>query len=135
MRLVRRQFLCLPRGAARAGAARPPGGGNRTYARLIGQWLSERLGQQFFVENRPGAGGNIAAESVAKAAADGYSLLLSTSADAWNATLYENLKFNFMHDFAAVATISRAPGVLVVHPSVPATSVPDLIANATNNTA
>jgi tripartite-type tricarboxylate transporter receptor subunit TctC len=95
--------------------------------------LSERLGQQFFVENRPGAGGNIAAESVAKAAADGYSLLLSTSADAWNATLYENLKFNFMHDFAAVATISRAPGVLVVHPSVPATSVPDLIANAKKN--
>jgi tripartite-type tricarboxylate transporter receptor subunit TctC len=148
MRLVRRQFLCLAAGAALARAARaqaypsrpvrivsgfPPGGVNDTYARLIGQWLSERLGQQFFVENRPGAGGNIAAESVAKAAADGYSLLLSTSADAWNATLYENLKFNFMHDFAAVATISRAPGVLVVHPSVPATSVPDLIANAKKN--
>jgi tripartite-type tricarboxylate transporter receptor subunit TctC len=148
MRLIRRQFLCLAAGAALARAARaqaypsrpvrivsgfPPGGVNDTYARLIGQWLSERLGQQFFVENRPGAGGNIAAESVAKAAADGYSLLLSTSADAWNATLYENLKFNFMHDFAAVATISRAPGVLVVHPSVPATSVPELIANAKNN--
>src|SRR5213080_3511450 len=90
----------------------PPGGVNDTYARLIGQWFSERLGQQFFVENRPGAGGNIAADSVAKAAADGHSLLLSTSADAWNATLYDNLKFNFMRDFAAVATISRAPGVL-----------------------
>jgi len=148
MRLVRRHFLSLAAGAALCRAARaqaypsrpvrivsgfPPGGVNDTYARLIGQWLSERLGQQFFVENRPGAGGNIAAESVAKAAADGYSLLLSTSADAWNATLYDNLKFNFMRDFAAVATISRAPGVVVVHPSVPATSVPELIANAKKN--
>src|SRR5215469_9270547 len=113
MRLARRQFLGLAAGAAalvrrlawtqsyptrpvRIVSGFPPGGVNDTYARLIGQWLSERLGQQFFVENRPGAGGNIAAESVAKAAADGYSLLLSTSADAWNATLYENLKFNFM---------------------------------------
>src|SRR5262249_54333868 len=71
----------------------PPGGVNDTYARLIGQWLSERLGQQFFVENRPGAGGNIAAETLVRAAPDGYTLLLATSADAWNATLYDNLKF------------------------------------------
>ena len=71
----------------------PPGGINDTYARLIGQWLSERLGQQFIVENRPGAGGNIAAETMVRAAPDGYTLLLTTSADAWNTTLYDNLKF------------------------------------------
>jgi tripartite-type tricarboxylate transporter receptor subunit TctC len=108
----------------------PPGGVNDTYARLIGQWLSERLGQHFIVENRPGAGGNIAAESVARAAPDGYTLLLTTSADAWNATLYDNLKFSIVRDTAAVATISRAPGVLVVHPSLPWNSVPELIAHA-----
>ena len=111
----------------------PPGGVNDTYARLIGQWLSERLGQQFIVENRPGAGGNIAAESLVRAAPDGYSLLLTTSADAWNATLYDNLKFSYVRDVAAVAPIARAPGVLVVHPSLPAKSVPELIALAKNN--
>src|SRR5262249_52057609 len=74
----------------------PPGGINDTYAHLIGHWLSERLGQQFVVENRPGAGGNIAAESVARAVPNGYTLLLCTSADAWNATLYENLKYSFI---------------------------------------
>jgi tripartite-type tricarboxylate transporter receptor subunit TctC len=111
----------------------PPGGVNDTYARLIGQWLSERLGQQFFVENRPGAGGNIAAESLVRAAPDGYTLLLATSADAWNATLYDNLKFNFIRDVAAIATIVRAPGVLVVHPSLPLKSVPELIAYAKSN--
>jgi tripartite-type tricarboxylate transporter receptor subunit TctC len=111
----------------------PPGGVNDTYARLIGQWLSERLGQQFFVENRPGAGGNIAAETLVRAAADGYTLLLATSADAWNATLYDNLKFNFVRDVVAVAPISRAPGVLVVHPSLPVKSVPELIAYAKSN--
>src|SRR5262245_13246368 len=104
----------------------PPGGVNDTYARLIAQWLSERLGQQFIVENRPGAGGTIAAESLARAAPDGYTLLLTTSADAWNATLYDNLKFNYVRDVAAVAPIARAPGVLVVHPSLPAKSVPEL---------
>src|SRR5436190_13371241 len=111
----------------------PPGGVNDTYARLIGQWLSERLGQQFVVENRAGAGGNIAAESVVRAAPDGYTLLVTTSADAWNATLYDNLKFVFVRDIAAVAPLSRAPGVLVVHPSVRAKSVPELIADAKSN--
>jgi len=111
----------------------PPGGITDTYARLIGQWLSQRLGQSFIVENRPGAGGNIATESVIRAAPDGYSLLLATSADAWNATLYQNLKYNFAHDVAAVGTIARATGVLVVNPSFPAMSVPELIAYAKSN--
>jgi tripartite-type tricarboxylate transporter receptor subunit TctC len=111
----------------------PPGGISDTYARLTGQWLSQRLGQQFIVENRPGAGGNLAAESVAKAAPDGYTLLLTTSADAWNATLYDNLTFNYGHDFAPVATLSRGPGVLVVNPSLAAKSVPELIAEAKSN--
>ena len=111
----------------------PPGGVNDTYARIIAQWLSERLGQQFIVENRPGAGGTIAAESLARAAPDGYTLLLTTSADAWNATLYDSLKFNYVRDVAAVAPIARAPGVLVVHPSLPAKSVPELIAYAKSN--
>ena len=111
----------------------PPGGVNDTYARLIAQWLSERLGQQFIVENRPGAGGTIAAESVVRAAPDGYTLLLTTSADAWNATLYDSLKFNYVRDVAAVAPMARAPGVLVVHPSLPAKSVPELIADAKSN--
>jgi tripartite-type tricarboxylate transporter receptor subunit TctC len=111
----------------------PLGGVNDTYARLIAQWLSERLGQQFIVENRPGAGGTIAAESLARAAPDGYTLLLTTSADAWNATLYDSLKFNYVRDVAAVAPIARAPGVLVVHPSLPAKSVPELIAYAKSN--
>jgi tripartite-type tricarboxylate transporter receptor subunit TctC len=111
----------------------PPGGVNDTYARLIGQWLSERLGQQFVVENRPGAGGNIAAETLVRAAPDGHTLLVTTSADAWNATLYDNLKFNFVRDAAAVASISRGPGVLVVHPALPANSVPELIGYARVN--
>jgi tripartite-type tricarboxylate transporter receptor subunit TctC len=111
----------------------PPGGVNDTYARLIGQWLSERLGQQFFVENRPGAGGNLAAETLVRAAPDGYTLLLATSADAWNATLYDNLKFNFVREIAAVAPAVRAPGVLVVHPSLPIKSAPELIASAKAN--
>ena len=108
----------------------PPGGVNDTYARLIAQWLSERLGQQFIVENRSGAGGNIAAETLVRAAPDGYTLLLTTSADTWNATLYDHLKFNFVRDVAPVASISRGPGVLVVHPSLAANSVPELIADA-----
>jgi tripartite-type tricarboxylate transporter receptor subunit TctC len=111
----------------------PPGGINDTYARLIAQWLSERLGQQFFVENRSGAGGTLAAEAVAKSAPDGYMLLLTTSADAWNASLYDKLNFDIIRDFAPVATISRGPGLLVVHPSVPVKSVPELIAYAKSN--
>jgi len=111
----------------------PPGGISDTYARLIAQWLSEHLGQQFIVENRPGAGGNLAAEAVAKAEPDGYTLLLTTSADAWNATLYSNLNFNIVRDFAPVATISRGAGMLVVNPAVPANSVTELIAYAKAN--
>jgi tripartite-type tricarboxylate transporter receptor subunit TctC len=111
----------------------PPGGISDTYARLIAQWLSQQLGQQFFVENRPGAGGNLAAEAVVKSAPDGYMLLQTTSADAWNATLYQNLSFNIVRDFSAVATISRGSGLLVVNPSLPAQSVPELIAYAKNN--
>ena len=111
----------------------PPGGISDTYARLIAQWLSEHLGQQFIVENRPGAGGNLAAEAVAKAEPDGYTLLLTTSADAWNATLYSNLNFNIVRDFAPVATISRGAGMLVVNPSVPANSVAELIGYAKAN--
>ena len=111
----------------------PPGGISDTYARLIGQWLSEHLGQQFIVENRPGAGGTLAAADVAKAAPDGYTLLLTTSADAWNETLYDNLNFHVPADFAPVVTISRGAGVLVVNPSVPAKSAPELIAYANGN--
>jgi tripartite-type tricarboxylate transporter receptor subunit TctC len=111
----------------------PPGGINDLYARLIGQWLSERLGQQFIVESRTGAGGNLAADAVVRAAPDGYTLLLATSGDTWNASLYDNLKFDFARDSAAVASIARAPGVLVVHPSVVAQSVPELLAYAKAN--
>jgi tripartite-type tricarboxylate transporter receptor subunit TctC len=111
----------------------PPGGINDTYARLIAQWLSEHLGQQFIVENRTGAGGTIAAESVARATPDGYTLLLTTSADAWNSSLYPNAKFNLVRDFTPIASIARGPSVLVVHPSVPATSAAELIAFAKSN--
>jgi len=111
----------------------PPGGINDTYARLVAQWLSEHFGQQFIVENRPGAGGTLAAEAVAKSAPDGYVLHLTTSADAWNASLYDKLNFNIIHDFTPVATIARGPGVLVVHPSLPVKSVPELIAYAKSN--
>jgi tripartite-type tricarboxylate transporter receptor subunit TctC len=148
----RRQFLHLAAGAAalpavsriaraqtwptrpvRIIAGFPPGGGVDLFARLTAQWLSERLGPQFVVENRPGAGGNLGTEAVAKAPADGYTLLLAYSGDTWNATLYNNLKFNFIRDIESVASISRGAGVLLVHPAVPAKSVPELIAYAANN--
>jgi tripartite-type tricarboxylate transporter receptor subunit TctC len=110
-----------------------PGGASDVTARLIGQWLSERLGQQFVIENRPGAGGNFATEAVAKAQPDGYTLLLTNSGDTWNASLYGNLKFNYIRDIAPVASVSAFMSVLVVHPSVLARSVPELIAYAKAN--
>jgi tripartite-type tricarboxylate transporter receptor subunit TctC len=102
-------------------------------ARLIGQWLSERLGQQFIVDNRPGANANIATEGVARATPDGYTLLLAIAANAVNATLYDNLGYNFVRDFAPVAGIAGVPHVMVVHPSVPAETVPQFIAHAKAN--
>jgi tripartite-type tricarboxylate transporter receptor subunit TctC len=110
-----------------------PGGGVDITARLIGQWLSERLGQQFVIENRPGANSNIATEAVVRAPADGYTLLLVTSANATNATLYDKLNFNFIRDIAPVASVMRYPYVMVVNPSVPAKSVPEFIAYAKAN--
>jgi tripartite-type tricarboxylate transporter receptor subunit TctC len=153
MKLPRRTFLHLAAGAAalpvvsrfawaQAYPTRPvrwivgfaPGGGVDIIARLMGQWLSERLGQPFVIENRPGAGTNIATEAVVRAAADGYMLLLVTGANAINATLYDKLNFNFIRDIAPVAGIMRVPYVIVVNPSVPAKSVPEFIAYAKANT-
>jgi tripartite-type tricarboxylate transporter receptor subunit TctC len=152
MKLPRRQFLHLAAGAAALPAVSrialaqtypsrpvriivgfPPGGVADLYARLIGQWLSERLGQPFIIENRSGAGSNLATEAVVRAPPDGHTLLQVTSANAWNATLYDNLNFNFIRDIAPIASIYRAPAVLVVHPSFPAKSVPELIAYAKAN--
>jgi tripartite-type tricarboxylate transporter receptor subunit TctC len=151
-KLPRRKFLHLAAGAAalpfapyvaraQAYPARPvriisgfpPGGSNDLYARLIAQWLSERLGQQFFVENRAGAGGNLGTEAAANAPADGYTLLLTSSGDAWNATLYGNLRFNFMRDLEPVASVARGMDALIVHGSMPVKSVPELIAAAKAN--
>jgi tripartite-type tricarboxylate transporter receptor subunit TctC len=111
----------------------PPGGSGDIFARLIGQWLSERLGQQFIVENRSGAGGNIATEFVVRAPADGYTLLLVTNPNVINATLYDKLDYNFIRDIAPVAGIDRAPNVMEAHPSVPASTVPEFIAYAKAN--
>jgi tripartite-type tricarboxylate transporter receptor subunit TctC len=148
----RRNFLRLGAGAAglsvvsriaqaQAYPSRPmriivgfaPGGVGDITARLIGQWLSERLGQPSVIENRPGAGGNIGTEAVVRALPDGYALLLVGGWNAINATLYENLNFNFIRDITAVASIVRVPSVMVVHPSVPATTVPEFIAYAKAN--
>jgi tripartite-type tricarboxylate transporter receptor subunit TctC len=112
---------------------RRPGSAPDIVARLVSQWLSERLGQQFLVENRPGAGGNIGTEVVVRAPADGYTLLLVASSHAINATLYDKLNFNFIRDIAPVAAISRERIVMVVHPSFPATTVPEFIAYAKAN--
>jgi tripartite-type tricarboxylate transporter receptor subunit TctC len=109
------------------------GGGNDIIARLMGQWLSERLGQQFVVENRPGGGGNIGTEAVVRAAPDGYTLLLVSSPNTTNATLYDHLDYDFIRDIAPVAGISREPNVMVVNPSVPAKTVPEFIAYAKAN--
>jgi tripartite-type tricarboxylate transporter receptor subunit TctC len=152
MKLPRRTFLHLAAGAAalptvvrvaqaqtyparpvRLIAGFPPGGALDLFARLIGQWLSERLGQPFIVENRAGAGGNLAAEAVVKAPPDGYTLLQIGAHNAWNVTLYDSLSFNFIRDIAPVASIYRGPAVLVVHPSFLAKSVPELIAYAKAN--
>ena len=111
----------------------PAGGGMDIVARLIGQWLSERLGQQFIIENRPGAGTNIATDAVVRAAPDGYTLLLAFSSNAINATLYERLNFNFIRDIAPVAGLIRVPNVMLVHPSVPAETIPEFIAYAKAN--
>jgi tripartite-type tricarboxylate transporter receptor subunit TctC len=109
------------------------GGPSDISARLIGQWLSERLGQTFVVENRPGAAGNLATESVVRAAPDGYTLLETTSTNAWNTTLYSNLSFDFMRDIAPVAGVCRYAGVIVVNPLLPVATVPELIAYAKAN--
>jgi tripartite-type tricarboxylate transporter receptor subunit TctC len=111
----------------------PAGGGLDIVTRLIGQWLSERLGQQFIVENRPGAANNIATEAVVRAPADGYSLLMVNSTNAINATFYEKLNFNFVSDIAPVASVVRTPLVMVVNPSFPAKTVPEFIAYAKAN--
>jgi tripartite-type tricarboxylate transporter receptor subunit TctC len=109
------------------------GGSADIIARLTGQWLSERLGQQFIIENRTGAGTNIATEAVVNSPPDGYTLLLITSANFINATLYEKLDFNFIRDIVPVASLSREPAVMVVHPLVPAKTVPEFIAYAKAN--
>jgi tripartite-type tricarboxylate transporter receptor subunit TctC len=109
------------------------GGPQDIVMRLIGQWLSERLGQSFIIENRPGAGGNVGAEAVAHATPDGYTLLSVSSPNAINATLYDNLNFNFIRDIAPVASIIRVPLVMEVNPSVPVNTVPEFIAYAKAN--
>ena len=152
MRLLRRHFLHLAAGAAVLPAASrftwaqsyptrpvrivvgfPAGTSSDITARLIGQWLSERLGQQFIVENRTGAGTNIAADSVVHASPDGYSLLWVTQTNAINATVYTTLNFNFIRDIAPVASILRVAAVIMVNPSVPAKTVPEFIAYAKAN--
>jgi tripartite-type tricarboxylate transporter receptor subunit TctC len=152
MKFPRRQFLHLAASAVALPAAsriapaqnypaRPvriivpfgSAGATDITARLIGQWLSERLGQQFIIENRPGAGGNIGTEAVARAAPDGHTLLLAGNFNVWNPVLYDKLSFNFMGDIAPVASIIRFPNVMVVNPSVPAKTLPEFIAYAKSN--
>src|SRR5215831_11283538 len=110
-----------------------PGGTNDILARLMGQWLSQRLGQQFVIENRPGGGSNIGTEAAVNANPDGYTLLLVANASAVNATLYSKLNFNFIRDIAPVAGIARVPNVMELHPSIPAKTVPEFIAYAKAN--
>src|SRR5262249_20329607 len=152
VKFSRRQFLHLAAGAAALPAvsrmvwaqAYPTqpvrlivptaaGGANDIFARLVGQSLFERLGQQFVIDNRPGGGTNIATEAVVRAPADGYTLLLVGAYNAINATLYDKLNHNFIRDIAPVASIARAPFVMEVHPSVPAKTIPEFIAYAKAN--
>ena len=152
MKLPRRNFLHLAAGAAALPAVsrfawaqtyptRPvrwivgytPGGGNDIFARLMGQWLQERFGQPFVIENRPGAGSNIATEVVVNAPADGYTLLLANFANASNATLYDKLNFNFFRDITPVAGIVRVPNLMLVNLSVPTKTIPEFIAYAKAN--
>jgi tripartite-type tricarboxylate transporter receptor subunit TctC len=152
MEIKRRQFLHLAAGAAalpavsciaraQAYPTRPvrvivgfaPGGGSDIYARLIGQSLTERLGQPFIIENRPSAGGNIATEAVANAPADGYTLLLVGSSNTINPALYDKLNFNFIRDIAPVTGISVSANIMEVNPSVPVKTVPEFIAYAKAN--
>jgi len=111
----------------------PPGGSVDLTARLIAQWLTDRLGQQFIVENRPGAGGNLGSEVAAKAPPDGYTILLYSAANAISAKLYDRLAYDPVKDFAPVAAVGRAPNIMVVNPAVPAKSVPEFIAYAKAN--
>ena len=111
----------------------PPGGGTDITARIMGAWLSERLGQQFIIENKPGAGNNIGTEAAVNSPPDGYTLLLVNPANAINATLYPKLTFNFLRDIAPVAGIMRVPNVMEVNPSVPAKTVAEFIAYAKAN--
>jgi tripartite-type tricarboxylate transporter receptor subunit TctC len=152
MKLPRRKFLHLAAGAvvlpavshiawAQAYPTRPvriivgfaPGGPNDISARLIGAWLSERLGQQFIIDNRPGAASNLATEMVARAPPDGYTLLMIATVATINATLYEHLNFNFINDIAPIAGIMRAPNILVVNPAFPAKTLAEFIAHAKAN--
>jgi tripartite-type tricarboxylate transporter receptor subunit TctC len=152
MKLPRRKFLHLATGAAALPAISPiaraqayptrpvrlivpfgPAGATDITARLIGQWLSERLGQQFVIENRPGAGGNMGTEAVVRAAPDGYTILFVTTANAVSATLFDKLNFNFIRDIAPVAPLVRFPYIMVVNPSVPAKTLPEFIAYAKAN--
>src|SRR6202521_5469549 len=147
MKLSRHQFLHLAAGAAAVPAVSriasaqtyptrpvriivgfPPGGFGDISARLVGQWLSERLGQPFIIEDRARGGGNIVTEAVVRAPADGYTLLLAGDANASNATLYDKLKFNFIRDITLVGGITRASEVMVVNPSSSAKTVPEFIA-------
>src|SRR5262249_50280863 len=149
MKLPRRNFLHLAAGLlavsrtawAQAYPTRPvriivgfPGGTTGDILiRLMGQWLSDRLGQPFIIENRPGAAGNVATEQVVRAAPDGYTLLLAVPANAINASLYDNLNFNFIDDIVPVAGVARSGFVMAVTPSVPAKTVPEFIAYAKAN--
>jgi tripartite-type tricarboxylate transporter receptor subunit TctC len=149
---TRRQFLHLAAGAGAVPAVSrnawaqtyparpvriivgyPSGGSNDLLARLMAQWLSERMGQQFVIENRPGAGSNIATEAVVRADPDGYTLLMVSAANMSNAALYEKLNYNFIRDIAPVAGVMRVPLVMEVNPSIPAKTVPEFIAYARAN--